>query len=210
MFIQLFLICILRYATECIVDTYNGEALYCNVLLQKAKQTQEESIRNAYCVEVLDADQKAVLNTLKQYHLSFLASNQTYSTFDEVLNYSCKIPYSLELFLQWTSGLVPLAVAFLIYKIVEYVRVKFQNKMKQRTVVHVKKAEQKKEDDGPPIFKSKTVREHMYTQDRPISRIKTPEVIKKKHLSSTTEALVTNLTPNLRQRILGTTEATEV
>ena len=220
MLIQLFFICLLRYAAETIVDTYNSEAMYCNKLLQKAKQTQVISIRNAYCVEVVDADQTAVLNTLKEYHLSFLASNQTYATFAEVIHYSCRIPYSLEMAMQWTSGIVPLTVAFVLYKIVQSIRTKMKRP------VHVKVVEEETEvaeqADAPPIFKSNTVRQGMYRQsrgktpdhgmymqDRPVRRIKTPEVKDKKNLSKTTEALVSNLTPKLRQRILGS-DASEV
>ena len=208
MLIQLFFICLFRYVAETIVDTYNSEAMYCNKLLEKAKQTQVISIRNAYCVEVVDADQTAVLNTLKEYHLSFLASNQTYATFAEVIQYSCRIPYSLEMAMQWTSGIVPLTVAFVLYKIVQRIRTKMK-----RPVVHVKVVEEETEvaeqTDAPPIFKSQTVRQEMYMQERHFRRIKTPEVKEKKNLSKTTEALVSNLTPKLRQRILGS-EASEV
>ena len=37
--------------------------------------------------EVVEADQTAVIDTLQQYHLSFLASNETYATFEEVLHF---------------------------------------------------------------------------------------------------------------------------
>ena len=197
MLIQLFLICLFRYATESIVNTYNGEAMYCNQLLEKAKATQVESVRNAYCVEVVEADHKAVLNTLNEYHLSILASNQTYSTFAEVLNYSCRIPSWLEIWLRWTSGVLPLSAALFVYRTVQFIRVKMK-----RTKVYVAPPEtvesEEEQVDAPPISKSRTVRQDMYMAP---NRVKTPEVKQKKKLSSNTEALLT-MTPQLRHRIL--------
>lgn len=197
MLIQLFFICVLRYMSETVIYTYNGEAVYCNKLLDKAKQTQVESIRNAYCVEVVEADQTAVLNTLNKYHLNILVSNQTYSSFAEVLNYSCKIPYWLEIVMRWTSGVLPLSTALVVYSAVQAIR----GKVKRRAVYvpEIPETESEEEEtDAPPVSKSNTVRQNMYMAPR---RVKTPEIKQKKKLSSNTEALLT-MTPQLRHRIL--------
>lgn len=208
MLIQLFIICLLRYASECMVETYNTEAVYCNELLHKAKQTQVESIRNAYCVEVVDADQTAVLNTLTQYYIPFLASNQTYATFAEVLHYSCRVPYAFDVVMRWTSGIIPLTVAYVLYSCVQGILSKMKRPAIRPSVQQTVETERKL--DAPPIFKQRRVRREEHKRERPVTRIKTPEVKQRKNLSQTTEALVSSLNSDLRLRILGTDNVSEV
>ena len=218
MLIQLVLLCALRFGCTNIVQTYHEQAKYCNELLQKAKDTQVESIRNAYCVEVVEADQKATLNTLDTYHLSFLASNKTYGTFVEVLNYSCKVPSYISTLLEWTSGLVPFTAALILYKLIE--KVKAYLTTCRKTKMHLKSndgAESKEETaeinnqskpkriDRPPMYPSaspSTRRDTQYIRKRKEVKKEEP----KPTLSATTEALVANISPSLRKRLLNVEE----
>ena len=104
----------LRFSAERIVHTYHNETRHCAQLLEKAKSAEIETVRNAYCVEVVEADQLAVRSTLNAYGLGFLQSNETYSTFEEVLEHSCKVPDYLDIFLRWTAGIVPMTCAWIL------------------------------------------------------------------------------------------------
>ena len=220
MLIQLLILCVLRIGCTNIVDTYVENAKYCNELLQKAKDTQVESVRNAYCVEVVEADQKAVLNTLDAYSLSFLASNSTYGTFVEVLNYSCKVPSYVSVILEWTSGLLPLTVALLLYRIIEKGKDQIM-KFRQRKKVHVQEEQGESKDDDakdsksqsrpqkidrPPVYPSSspsTRRDRQYIRKRKEPKKEQPP---KPTLSANTEALVTNIPSTLRKRLLNVEE----
>lgn len=104
----------LRFSAEQIVHTYHNETRHCARLLEKAKSAEIETVRNAYCVEVVEADQLAVRSTLNAYGLGFLQSNETYSTFEEVLEHSCKVPDYVDIFLRWTAGIVPMTCAWIL------------------------------------------------------------------------------------------------
>lgn len=220
MLIQLAFLCLLRYAADTVVDSYVANAKYCNELLVKAKETQVESIRNAYCVEVVEADQKAVLSTLQQYHLTFLASNETYATFEEVLNYSCRIPSSLDVVLQWTAGVIPVTVGFFVYKIALHIFDKWQS-LKRRTVSLPEEKEtadegEEKDEDAPPrIMRNRNRRPPLHktrSQVRDLQHIRSaPPVItvteKQPTISEKTEALITSISPGLRKRLMGSRES---
>jgi hypothetical protein len=218
MLIKLFLLCILRLGCTKIVETYQDQAKYCNELLQRAKDTQVESVRNAYCVEVVEADQKAVLNTLSMYHLSFLASNNTYGTFVEVLNNSCKVPSYISTLIEWTSGLIPLTTALILYKLIEKGKDCLLS-FRKRKIHHLKSdgAECKENEtqkniqskpkkiDKPPIYPSSpsTRRDTQYIRKRKMEETKKENP---RSLSATTEALISNLSPTLRKRFLNVEE----
>lgn len=122
MLIYAFFVAALRFSAEHIVQTYHNETTDCRRLLQKAKDADIETVRNAYCVEVVDADQLAVRNTLNAYGLGFLQSNETYSTFEEVIEHSCKVPDYLDIFLRWTAGVVPMTCAWILMAVYYKIR----------------------------------------------------------------------------------------
>ena len=122
MLIYAFFVAALRFSAEHIVQTYHNETTDCRRLLQKAKDADIETVRNAYCVEVVDADQLAVRNTLNAYGLGFLQSNETYSTFEEVLEHSCKVPDYVDIFLRWTAGVVPMTCAWILMAVYYKIR----------------------------------------------------------------------------------------
>lgn len=122
MLIYAFLLATLRFSADQIVQTYHNETTNCRRLLQKAKDADIETVRNAYCVEVVDADQLATRNTLGAFGLGFLQSNETYSTFEEVLEHSCKVPTFVDVLLRWTAGVVPMTCAWIVAAIYYKIR----------------------------------------------------------------------------------------
>ena len=50
MLIYAFFVAALRFSADHVVQTYHNETTNCRRLLQKAKDADIESVRNAYCV----------------------------------------------------------------------------------------------------------------------------------------------------------------
>jgi hypothetical protein len=214
MIIKLLFLCLLRWITSNIVHTYKQNAEYCNTLLQKAKNTQIESVRHAYCVEVVEADHAAVLKTLNKYHIQFLASNSTYATFEEVLNYSCKVPSTIETLLQWTAGLIPLTTAVILLNLANTGR-EYLKKMKNRKKIAQANMNSEPESKDDTVEKNKQTKPQriekppIYPTPSPNSRRDTQYIRKRKKpkeekpvLSACTEKLVNSISPTLRKRIM--------
>ena len=186
-----------RFAVQHVTDTYEASTEQCNALLKKAEQATIESVRSAYCVEVVEADHKATSETLAKYKLDFLASNETYSTIEEVLAYSCRIPYVIETLLVWTAGVGPLTFFWMLHMFVK----------KFRTDVPVPmKLETPKVDDKPPIFpskKTKTYVRELYKAERQKENRKETEM---KTIKKTADAIIGTfgkVSPAVRRRLLG-------
>ena len=116
---------------QTVTQTYQAETPTCLELLEKAKHADIESVRNAYCVEVVEEDHRATQHTLQKYHLQFLASNETYSSVEQVLQLSCRVPVFVDMFLVWTAGVAPMTFFWMLYALV-------QRQMSQPAKVHVK------------------------------------------------------------------------
>lgn len=220
MLIPVVFVCLLRYAADTIVHDYTVNAQYCNKLLSKARETDVESIRNAYCVEVVEADQAAVLKTLKPYRLAFLASNKTYATFEEVMNYSCRIPSALEIAMHWTAGLIPLTIGAFIFKVAQAAYSKWNALAPQHEDEPEDVSEDESEDNDdappksirrfvrPPLHKTRSeIRDLQFIHAKPANPVNSlPESSSKPTLSQKTEALISGISPGLRKRILGSEE----
>ena len=109
------LLSFVRFFVQSVTDTYNAKVEHCAQLLDKARAAEIDTVRSAYCVEVVEADQKATLETLKQFRIAFLASNETYSTTEQVLSLSCRVPDWVTVFLAWTAGVGPLTFLWSLY-----------------------------------------------------------------------------------------------
>lgn len=194
------LLSFLRFGVKHVADTYEASTGHCNALLQKAKEATIESVRSAYCVEVVDADHKATSETLAQYKLNFLASNETYSTTEEVLAYSCRIPSIVETLLVWTAGVGPLTFFWMLHM--------FIKKFRQTPHVPVKELKEPVDTlEKPPIYppkKSTTYVRDLYKAERKKEKQKETEMKKIRQTADTIIGTFGKVSPAIRKRILGT------
>ena len=192
MLIYAFFIVALRFSAEQIASTYHNETTQCRVLLQKARSAEIESVRNAYAVEVVEADQIAVRNTLKTFKLGFLQSNETYSTFEEVLEYSCRIPRVFDTLLRWTAGVVPMTCAWILAAVYYKVR---------RQVPGPQTEPSPPSPQKPPIYPrkrspKKVPKTKAYVRDlyKAVETLDPP--------TKTAFEIVQNISPSIRKRIM--------
>ena len=111
-----------RTFTQSVVDTYKEDSTLCRHLLEKALAEDIPSVKSAYFVTVMEEDQQSFFNTLEKYNIGFLASNKTYATEREIENQACKMPHYIISALEWTAGVTPLAVVWVVYSIFSYLR----------------------------------------------------------------------------------------
>ena len=107
-----------RYLVQNVSNTYSEGTSRCRELLSFAKETDIDSARNVYCFEAVQEDQRLTLETLNKYKLGFLATNATYAYNSEVLDYACKVPWYISEMLEWTAGVTPLSLVWLVYNVV--------------------------------------------------------------------------------------------
>tara|TARA_Y100000992_G_scaffold301766_1_gene273542 strand:+ start:202 stop:867 length:666 start_codon:yes stop_codon:yes gene_type:complete len=129
----------LRSYVQIVCDDYASKSGVCQNLLKKAFAETLPDIRSAYFLKVMEADNKAVLKTFKNFYIGFLASNTTYASEDEIVGNACRMPsYTLE-FLSWTSGVIPLFAVYVFYLFTMALWKRFKRKPIQ--VVEIKEKE---------------------------------------------------------------------
>ena len=139
MFLYAALFVILRTFVQVVCDDYASKSSVCDHLLKKALAETLPDIRSAYFLKVMEADNKAIAQTFTTYHISFLVSDTTYASENEITNHACKMPNATREFLNWTSGVLPLFGVYVFYVLV--VGLWKRCKRKPVAVVQVKEAE---------------------------------------------------------------------
>tara|TARA_B100000963_G_C22547748_1_gene635251 strand:- start:50 stop:721 length:672 start_codon:yes stop_codon:yes gene_type:complete len=129
----------LRTFVQIVCDDYASKSGVCQNLLKKAFAETLPDIRSAYFLKVMEADNKAVSDTFKNFYIGFLASNTTYASEDEIVQNACKMPSITLEFLSWTSGVIPLFAVYVFYLFAKNLWKRF--KRKPITVVKVKEKE---------------------------------------------------------------------
>lgn len=174
-----------RFLVQSVSNTYNDGILRCRELLSFARETDIESARNVYCLEAVQEDQRLTLQTLSKYKLGFLATNATYAYDSEVLEYACKVPWYVMEMLEWTAGITPLAIVWMVFRLATWL----WNKRPKPKI----KPEPPKTPDAPPL-------------DRPPrAPKKDPGIRRRKEEKSLMANLnkLASLSPKLRNRIMG-------
>ena len=191
------LLSFVRFFVQSVTDTYNAKVEHCAQLLDKARAAQIDTVRSAYCVEVVEADQKATLETLKQYRIAFLASNETYSTTEQVLSLSCRVPDWVSVFLAWTAGVGPLTFLWSLYLF--FMKVKKDAPVPERPRTPPSSPQKPPLCPPPPRKTKKYIRE-LNKLEPP--RIELPETTPK----TTAKQIIGTfgkVSPALRKRIMG-------
>ena len=192
--IYIVLLVLVRTFTQSVVDTYKEDSTLCRHLLEKALAEDIPSVKSAYFVTVMEEDQQSFFNTLEKYNIGFLASNKTYATEREIENQACKMPHYIISALEWTAGVTPLAVVWVVYSIFSYLRLSCGKKNVYKTPVK----QIKKTVDKPPRAPRKTHRtEHVeyIRSNRPPKR----EVEIKESFAG---KIIQNISPSLRKRMM--------
>lgn len=176
-----------RFLVQSISNTYNGGAARCKELLSFAQETDIESARNVYCFEAVQEDQRLTLDTLKAYKLGFLATNATYAYDSEVLDHACRLPWYVFEMLEWTSGVTPLTIVWIVFQSITWL-------WEKRPRPKIKPVTPPPSPKAPP-------------RDRPpLAPQKKPQGIRRrKEEKSLMENLnkLASLSPKLRNRIMG-------
>lgn len=178
-----------RYLVQSVSNTYLEGTSRCEELLSFARETDIDTARNVYCFEAVQEDQRLTLETLSKYKLGFLATNATYAYDSEVLQYACKLPWYVSELLEWTAGVTPLSLVWVVYSAVMWLWSK-----RPKPVVKPK--------TPPPSPKSPP-------RDRPPKgirkRVQKPPKAPTKEQRSLMNNLskLANLSPKLRDRIMG-------
>lgn len=115
MFLPATIFIILRTFVQYVCDDYAANSGECKTLLNKAVAETLPDIRSAYFLKVMEADNKAVHTTFAKYHIGFLACNTTYASEAEIMNQACKMPAMTLEFLDWTAGVLPLFVVWVVF-----------------------------------------------------------------------------------------------
>jgi len=115
MFLYAALFVTLRTFVQVVCDDYASRSSVCGNLLKKAVAETLPDIRSAYFIKVMEADNEAIAQTFTTYHISFLASNTTYASEDEIINEACRMPQATREFLSWTSGMLPLIGVYVCF-----------------------------------------------------------------------------------------------
>lgn len=194
--IYIVLLVLIRTFTQSVVDTYTEDSTLCRHLLEKAIAEDIPSVKSAYFVTVMEEDQRSFFNTLEKYHIDFLASNITYATEEEIQNQACKMPEYILDALEWTAGITPLAIVWVVYSIFTWFRLKCTKKTVHKTPVK----QIKKTLVRPPKAPRKPPRtEHMeyIKSNRPIKR----EVDMKESFAG---QVLQGISPSLRKRMMPT------
>ncbi|MBP01958.1 MAG: hypothetical protein CMM25_03985 [Rhodospirillaceae bacterium] len=194
--IYIVLLVLLRTFTQSLVDTYTEDSSLCRHLLQKAIAEDIPSVKSAYFLTVMEEDQQAFFHTLEKYQLGFLASNITYASEEEIEKQACTMPHYVTDALEWTAGITPLVIIWVVYTILSWLRQKCTKKIVYKTPL--KKV--KKTLDKPPRAPRKPARtEHMnyIKSNKPVkSNVEIKESFAGKVLQG--------ISPSLRKRMMPT------
>lgn len=194
----------LRTFIQIVCDDYTSKGEVCEHLIKKAFAETLPDIRSAYFLKVIELDNAALAETFADYHISFLASNSTYASEQEIMNQACKMPYLTREFLSWTAGITPLFLVWVIYKIVLYVRCR----SKPMKVVKIEEPEVEIEMTAPdrppmtPLYVPRHVEPNSYDEPKGIRRrVRKKEMEDKPKGPSVVEKL-TALSPSIKNRIM--------
>lgn len=206
---------ILRTFVQYVCDDYASVSGECNTLLNKAVAETLPDIRSAYFLKVMEADNKAVHTTFAKYHIGFLASNTTYASEAEIMNQACKMPAMTLEFLDWTAGVLPLFVVWVVFLASQHSRYLKCCKSKPMQVVEIQQPEiemtEPPRDTPPrsplhvPVYQEqRDYRQEPLEKEKPegIRRRTVRPARKKKEGPSVLETL-TSLSPSLKNRIMG-------
>lgn len=194
--IYILLLVVVRTFTQFVVDSYNVESELCNDLLQKALAEDIPSVKSAYFVTVMEEDQRAFFDTLETYHIGFLASNTTYASEQEIQNYACRMPPYVTDALEWTAGVTPLVLVWVVYSTLSW----FREKCKKKPVYKTPIRKTKKSPDKPPMAPRKPPRTEHMNYIRPNKPVKKQVEVKE----SFAEKMLQNISPSLRKRMIPT------
>tara|TARA_B110000858_G_scaffold191366_1_gene240554 strand:- start:205 stop:786 length:582 start_codon:yes stop_codon:yes gene_type:complete len=179
-----------RFLVQSVSNTYNDGTPRCRELLSFARETELESARDAYCFEAVQEDQRLTLETLSYYKLGFLATNATYAYDSEVLEYACRVPWYVYEPLEWTAGVTPLAIVWLVYTLSAWL---WNKRPKPKIKPVTPPPSPDRPPDRPPM-------------DRPARPQKKPQGIRKRKEEKSLMAnlnKLASLSPKLRNRIMG-------
>jgi len=177
-----------RLLIHSVSNTYHKGSSRCKELLSFARESDLEPVRNVYCFEAVQEDQRLTLQTLQRYKLGFLATNATYAYTGDVFEYACKVPWYIFEMLEWTAGVTPLSVVWVVFRIAVWL-------WERRPKPKIKHLTPPPSPTAPPM-------------DRPPRAPKKPTALgirkrkEEKSLMSNLNKLV-NLSPKLRNRIMG-------
>lgn len=181
----------IRFAVLTVSNTYLEGTSRCSDLLNLARDTDLGTAKNVYCFEAVQEDQKLTLYTLNKYRLGFLSTNATYAYNSEVLEYACRLPWYISETLEWTSGVTPLTLVWLVMQALQW--------FLDRRPVEIKPLTPPPSPDKPPM--DRPPRGPKKPKPKPI-----PDGIRKRkeeqNLMSNISKLA-NLSPKLRNRIMG-------
>lgn len=177
-----------RFLVQTVSNTYHEGSSRCKEILSLARESDIESVRNVYCFEAVQEDQRLTLETLNKYKLGFLATNATYAYNSEVLKHACKVPWYVMEMLEWTAGVTPLSLVWLVFQVVSWLWEKRPKKV-------IKQATPPPSPDRPP-------------RDRPPrapQKPPNPGIRRRKEEKSLMDNLskLASLSPKLRNRIMG-------
>ena len=181
----------IRTYTQFVVDTYEVESQVCNKILKKAVLEDIPSVKSAYFMTVMKEDQRAFFETLKKYHIGFLASNITYASEEEIAQNACRMPDFVSSGLEWTGGTLMLAAAWTAYSVSMWLSTKCTSKA---VAPAQEEAEVDEPLDKPPIVpRQARTTEHM-------KYIRAQK--KEKPKESIAGKIIKNMSPRLRQRMM--------
>ena len=190
------LLSFVRFFVQSVTNTYNAKVEHCAQLLKKAHAAEIDTVRSAYCVEVVEADHKATLETLQQFHIEFLASNETYSTTEQVLTQSCRVPDWVSVFLAWTAGVGPLTFFWSLYALVMKVKKDAPVVPREMPVTPPKSPDKPPLCPPPPRKTKKYIRE--------MNKLDPPEIsTKPKTTANQIIGTFGKVSPAIRRRIMG-------
>ena len=179
-----------RLGIQTVTNDYIGRTSTCNALVKLADRADIPAVRNAYCLEVVQEDQSITLQSLQAYKLGFLASNMTYMSDKEVMQYACKPPQYVTEFLEWTSGVTPLFCVWCALQLFHWLRGKMKRKVQPQ--------------EAPPPSPDKPPRIKLPPKAIPPVKTSKKYIREKKEEKSLMNNLqkIANMSPRLRQRIM--------
>ena len=180
-----------RQGVQTVTNDYVGRTRACKALVKLADQAEIPAVRNAYCLEVVQEDQKITLESLQKYSLGILASNMTYMSDKEVMQYACTPPAYITEFLEWTSGVTPLFCIWCALQVFYWIRDKMKSKVQPEAIPPPPSPDKPPRCNLPPkaVKPNKTTKKYIR------------EKKEEKSLVNNLQKLA-NMSPRLRQRIM--------
>jgi len=206
---------IFRTFVQYVCDDYAANSGECNTLLKKGVAETLPDIRSAYFLKAMEADNEAVQITFAKYHIGFLATNTTYASEAEIINEACKMPAMALEFLDWTAGILPLFVVWVVFSMWRRSRYLKCCKRKPMQVVEIQQPEIEltaPPKDTPPrsplnvpiYLKQRDYRQEPLEKEQPKGiRRRTARPARKKNEGPSVLDKLSSLSPSLKNRIMG-------